>query len=72
MHFSVRGAIVNLGLFLHFSSVLQKKQSIPPLVWALTLFILVFTFLIFKDIPDMEAIASTHHHSDNPARSSSV
>jgi homogentisate phytyltransferase/homogentisate geranylgeranyltransferase len=60
--FSVRGAIVNLGLFLHFSSVLQKKQSIPPLVWALTLFILVFTFAIaiFKDIPDMEGDHQYH------------
>jgi len=54
--FSVRGAIVNLGLFLHFSWVWQGSQEIPPAVWALTLFILVFTFAIaiFKDIPDME------------------
>jgi homogentisate phytyltransferase/homogentisate geranylgeranyltransferase len=54
--FSVRGAIVNLGLFLHFSWVLQTKQSIPPAVWVLTCFILVFTvaIAIFKDIPDME------------------
>jgi homogentisate phytyltransferase/homogentisate geranylgeranyltransferase len=54
--FGVRGTIVNLGLFLHFSWVLKINQSIPPVVWALTLFILVFTFAIaiFKDIPDME------------------
>lgn len=54
--FSVRGAIVNLGLFLHFNWVLQRSQIIPPSVWALTLFILVFTFAIaiFKDIPDLE------------------
>lgn len=54
--FSVRGAIVNLGLFLHFSWVLQAKQSIPLTVYALTAFILVFTIAIaiFKDIPDME------------------
>ncbi|MDY6897211.1 MAG: homogentisate phytyltransferase [Cyanobacteriota bacterium] len=54
--FSVRGAIVNLGLFLHFSWVLKAQQSIPPGVWALTWFILVFTIAIaiFKDIPDME------------------
>jgi homogentisate phytyltransferase/homogentisate geranylgeranyltransferase len=54
--FSVRGAIVNLGLFLHFSWVLQAKQLIPPAVWVLTWFILVFTvaIAIFKDIPDME------------------
>lgn len=54
--FSVRGAIVNLGLFLHFNWVLQGKQIILPSVWALTLFVLVFTFAIaiLKDIPDME------------------
>ena len=54
--FSVRGAIVNLGLFLHFSWVWQRSLVIPPSVWALTLFILVFTFAIaiFKDIPDLE------------------
>lgn len=54
--FSVRGAIVNLGLFLHFSWVWQGSLAIPAAVWALTLFILVFTFAIaiFKDIPDLE------------------
>jgi homogentisate phytyltransferase / homogentisate geranylgeranyltransferase len=50
--FTVRGVIVNLGLFLHF----QGRLAIPPAVWALTLFVLVFTFAIaiFKDIPDIE------------------
>ena len=50
--FSVRGAIVNLGLFLHFNN----GFPIPANVWALTLFVLVFTFAIaiFKDVPDME------------------
>lgn len=54
--FSVRGAIVNLGLFLHFSWVLQIERSIPLVVWALTAFIIVFTLAIaiFKDIPDIE------------------
>jgi homogentisate phytyltransferase/homogentisate geranylgeranyltransferase len=54
--FSVRGTIVNLGLFLHFNWLLQSKQSIPAVVWVLTTFILVFTFAIaiFKDIPDIE------------------
>ena len=54
--FGVRGAIVNLGLYLHFSWVLQQNQGISAKVWVLTLFILVFTFAIaiFKDIPDME------------------
>ncbi len=54
--FSVRGTIVNLGLFLHFSWLLQRSQGIPFTLWTLTLFILVFTMAIaiFKDIPDLE------------------
>ena len=54
--FSVRGTIVNLGLFLHFSWLLRQNQAIPATVWVLTVFILVFTFAIaiFKDVPDME------------------
>lgn len=55
---SVRGAIVNLGLFLHFHPVLP----IPAPVWTLTGFILVFTFAIaiFKDVPDLEG--DRHYH----------
>lgn len=54
--FTVRGVIVNLGLFLHFSWVLGLNPSIPLSVWTLTLFIFGFAFAIaiFKDIPDME------------------
>ncbi|RAM52721.1 MAG: homogentisate phytyltransferase [Hapalosiphonaceae cyanobacterium JJU2] len=60
--FSVRGAIVNLGLFLHFNWVLRQNNLIgvipviPAAVWVLTIFVLVFTFAIaiFKDIPDLE------------------
>ncbi|NMG11277.1 homogentisate phytyltransferase [Brasilonema sp. UFV-L1] len=54
--FSVRGAIVNLGLFLHYRWVFEQSQSITAAVWVLTVFVLVFTFAIaiFKDIPDME------------------
>ncbi|MBW4539667.1 MAG: homogentisate phytyltransferase [Myxacorys chilensis ATA2-1-KO14] len=50
--FSVRGAIVNLGLFLHFN----RGFPIPAKVWALTAFVLVFTFAIaiLKDIPDAD------------------
>jgi homogentisate phytyltransferase / homogentisate geranylgeranyltransferase len=49
--FTVRGAIVNLGLFLHF----HQGWPIPLPVWALTAFVMVFTFAIaiFKDIPDI-------------------
>lgn len=54
--FTVRGVIVNLGLFLHFSQTLTEQQFIPPAIWALTLFILIFTIAIaiFKDVPDLE------------------
>ncbi len=50
--FTVRGAVVNLGLYLHFTNSL----IIPMTVWALTLFVIVFTvaIAIFKDIPDLE------------------
>ena len=41
--FSVRGAIVNLGLFLHFNQQLGHSPQIPAPVWALTLFVLAFT-----------------------------
>ncbi|MGB3403460.1 MAG: homogentisate phytyltransferase [Microcoleaceae cyanobacterium] len=56
--FTVRGVIVNLGIFLHFQSRFSSPTLavITPAVWALTLFVLVFTFAIaiFKDIPDIE------------------
>jgi homogentisate phytyltransferase/homogentisate geranylgeranyltransferase len=50
--FSVRGLVVNLGLYLHFS----QGSAILPSVWALSAFVLVFTFAIaiFKDMPDAE------------------
>ncbi len=61
---TVRGIVVNLGLFLHFHSLFPHSPSvirhspfaIPPSVWALTAFVVVFTFAIaiFKDVPDME------------------
>lgn len=54
--FTVRGVIVNLGLFLHLSSAIQGQEFLLPSVWVLTLFILVFTIAIaiFKDVPDLE------------------
>jgi homogentisate phytyltransferase / homogentisate geranylgeranyltransferase len=53
---AVRGALVNLGLFLHFSDRFGQPLAIPPKVWALTGFVLVFSvaIAIFKDIPDIE------------------
>ncbi|MGB3767165.1 MAG: homogentisate phytyltransferase [Phormidesmis sp.] len=52
----VRGAIVNLGLYLYFSTQLGLGSVVPARVWALMLFVLVFSFAIaiFKDIPDLE------------------
>ena len=53
---TVRGAIVNLGLYLYFATQLGLGAAVPARVWALTLFVLVFSFAIaiFKDIPDLE------------------
>jgi homogentisate phytyltransferase / homogentisate geranylgeranyltransferase len=49
--------VVNLGLYLHYRAFQDGGGvRIPPSIWALTLFILVFTLAIalFKDIPDTE------------------
>jgi homogentisate phytyltransferase / homogentisate geranylgeranyltransferase len=53
---TVRGCIVNLGIFSHFNLVFTGVDIIPPTIWVLTLFILVFTvaIAIFKDVPDLE------------------
>jgi homogentisate phytyltransferase / homogentisate geranylgeranyltransferase len=53
---SVRGCIVNLGIFSHFDRVLGSTENLPASIWILTLFILVFTIAIaiFKDVPDLE------------------
>ncbi len=53
---AVRGAIVNLGLFLHISDRLNLPLTVPSRIWALTVFILLFSIAIalFKDIPDIE------------------
>lgn len=53
---TVRGCIVNLGLFSHFDQVLNNRDILPSSIWVLTLFILVFTIAIaiFKDVPDLE------------------
>ncbi|MGL5081315.1 MAG: homogentisate phytyltransferase [Microcoleaceae cyanobacterium] len=58
---TVRGVVVNLGLFLHFDWIFSGRDPdyspmFPPEVWILTLFVLIFTvaIAIFKDIPDLE------------------
>lgn len=60
--FTVRGAIVNLGLFLHYQQRFGQWAQVPAIVWALTAFILVYTFAIaiFKDIPDLEGDRRYH------------
>ncbi|MEL6440748.1 MAG: homogentisate phytyltransferase [Cyanobacteria bacterium J06621_8] len=53
---TVRGIIVNLGLFLHYGDRFNGRETLNPYVWTLTLFILLFTIAIaiFKDVPDLE------------------
>ena len=47
----VRAAVVNLGVYVHFSD-----GPVAPAIWALTLFVLPFSFAIavLKDVPDAE------------------
>ncbi|MEM6614210.1 MAG: homogentisate phytyltransferase, partial [Cyanobacteria bacterium P01_C01_bin.72] len=53
---TVRGVIVNIGLFLHYGDRFNGREALNPYVWTLTLFILLFTvaIAIFKDVPDLE------------------
>jgi homogentisate phytyltransferase/homogentisate geranylgeranyltransferase len=53
---TVRGAIVNLGLFSYFTQALVDRSVFPISLIILTLFILVFSIAIalFKDVPDTE------------------
>jgi homogentisate phytyltransferase/homogentisate geranylgeranyltransferase len=48
----VRSVVVNLGVCLHFTA----GGSVPAAVWALTVFVLPFSFAIavLKDVPDAE------------------
>jgi homogentisate phytyltransferase / homogentisate geranylgeranyltransferase len=52
----VRATVVNLGMYGHFSLAFGGSLDIPPSVWALTAFVLPFSFAIavLKDVPDME------------------
>jgi homogentisate phytyltransferase / homogentisate geranylgeranyltransferase len=51
----VRAVAVNLGVYGHFSLAFGGDGSIAPAVWALTAFVLPFSFAIavLKDVPDM-------------------
>jgi homogentisate phytyltransferase / homogentisate geranylgeranyltransferase len=52
----VRSVAVNLGMYGHFSLAFGGALAIPDAVWALTLFVLPFSFAIavLKDVPDRE------------------
>jgi len=53
----VRALVVNLGVYLHFSETFGGGgREVAPAVWALTLFVLPFSFAIavLKDVPDAE------------------
>jgi homogentisate phytyltransferase / homogentisate geranylgeranyltransferase len=52
----VRAAVVNLGVYGHFSLAFGGQLEIPGPVWALTLFVLPFSFAIavLKDVPDRD------------------
>ena len=52
----VRAVVVNLGVYGHFSLAFGGEAAIAGPVWALTLFVLPFSFAIavLKDVPDME------------------
>jgi homogentisate phytyltransferase/homogentisate geranylgeranyltransferase len=52
----VRSTVVNLGMYGHFALAFGGALTIAPSVWALTVFVLPFSFAIavLKDVPDME------------------
>jgi homogentisate phytyltransferase/homogentisate geranylgeranyltransferase len=53
----VRAIVVNLGVALHFTvSLGDGSTAVPGPVWALTLFVIPFSFAIavLKDVPDAE------------------
>lgn len=52
---SVRGVVVNLLVFLHFSGAPLALPTIPPRIWALTCVVLGISLVIawYKDIPDI-------------------
>lgn len=52
----VRSAVVNLGVAIHFAGAFGDGGRVPGAVWALTLFVLPFSFAIavLKDVPDRE------------------
>ena len=53
---TVRGLVINLGIYLYFISILTHQLHITSEIWVLTAFIFGFSLMIawFKDIPDVE------------------
>ncbi|CCQ63486.1 homogentisate phytyltransferase [Crocosphaera watsonii] len=54
--FTVRGVVVNLGVFLYFIHSFTSTSFLVPEVLILTAFVVIFTvaIAIFKDVPDLE------------------
>jgi homogentisate phytyltransferase / homogentisate geranylgeranyltransferase len=52
----VRAAVVNLGVYAHFTAALAGGAAIADPVWALTAFVVPFALAIaiLKDVPDVE------------------
>ena len=50
----VRGVLVNIGMAIHFSYLLQGSFKIQPVIYPLTIFISAFSLAIawYKDLPD--------------------
>jgi homogentisate phytyltransferase/homogentisate geranylgeranyltransferase len=50
----VRGVLVNIGMALHFSGMLEGSFKIEPVIYPLTIFISAFSLAIawYKDLPD--------------------
>jgi len=50
----VRGVLVNIGMAIHFSGMLQETFAIKPVIYPLTIFISAFSLAIawYKDLPD--------------------
>ncbi|MBN2364788.1 MAG: homogentisate phytyltransferase [Calditrichaeota bacterium] len=53
--FTVRGFIINLGIYLHFIYIMSGYIFIPGKIWVLTIFMFGFGLIIawYKDIPDV-------------------
>lgn len=52
----VRGIVVNLGVWLHFAAAFGDSSAVSEPVWAVTAFVLPFSFAIaiLKDVPDID------------------